>query len=152
MEPATTTTTTQFLVQNSLTFVAAALGAIFGAFLTRWTDRYKHLQELRTTAYVDFIRGVSTLAVVQRDTVRNEQTFLEARAATITVADAKARIAIYGSKAVVRALSQFLDGGAVLDTEERLRKFAEICVLMRNEGNTLLQRGAFEDVHKLLFS
>jgi len=53
---------------------------------------------------------------------------------------------------VVRALSRFLDGGAVLNTEERLRTFAEMCVLMRNEGNTWLQHAAFEDLHKLLFS
>jgi hypothetical protein len=145
-------TSTQLLIQTSLTFVAGALGAIFGAFLTRWTDRYKRLQELRTAAYVDFIRGIAALAAVQRDAVRNEQSFLEERTASITVADAKARIAIYGSKAVVNALSRFLDGGAVLATEERMHKFAEMCVLMRNEGNTWSQGTAFEDVHKLLFS
>jgi hypothetical protein len=135
-----------------LTFVAAALGAVFGAFLTRWTDSYKRLQELRTSAYVDFLRGIAALAAVQRDSLRHDQSFLEERNAKITVADAKARIAIYGSKAVVNALSRFLDGGAALDTEERMHKFAEMCVLMRNEGNTWSQRAAFEDVHKLLFS
>jgi hypothetical protein len=145
-------TLTQLFTQTSLTFVAAALGAIFGAFLTRWTDRYKRLQELRTAAYVDFIRGIAALAAVQHDTLRDDRNLLEERTAKITVADAKARIAIYGSKAVVKALSRFLDGGAVLDTEERMHKFAEMCVLMRNEGNTWSQRAAFEDVHKLLFN
>ncbi len=145
-------TLTQLLIQTGLTFVAAALGAIFGAFLTRWTERYKQLQELRTSAYVDLLRGIATLAIVQGDILRNEQSFLEERIAKISVADAKTRIAIYGSKAVVRSLSIFLDGPAKLDTTERMHKFAEICVLMRNEGNSLTQNVAFEDVHKLLFS
>lgn len=36
---------TQLLIQTAATFVAAGLGAIFGAFLTRRTERFKHLQE-----------------------------------------------------------------------------------------------------------
>jgi hypothetical protein len=41
----------QLLLQTAVTFVAAGLGAIFGAFLTRRTERFKHLQELRSAAY-----------------------------------------------------------------------------------------------------
>ncbi len=126
------------------------MGAIFGAFLTRWTDRYKSLQELRAAAYADFLRGVTALAIIQREAVRDGQSFLDERNSLMIVADAKARIAIYGGKAVVRALSTFLDGGAVLDTPERFHKFTEMCELMRKESNT--QRASFEDIHKLLFS
>jgi hypothetical protein len=52
----------QLLIQTAVTFVAAGLGAIFGAFLTRRTERFKHLQELRSAAYADFLRGVATAA------------------------------------------------------------------------------------------
>ncbi len=141
----------QLFVQTALTFVAAGLGAVFGAFLTRWTEKYKQLQSLRADAYVDFLRGVSKLGVVQKDAVRDKDSFLEERDAMITVADAKARIAIYGSREVVRSLSAFMDGGAVLNTSERLRSFAEICRLMRDEGSPRTQRVSFDDVHKLLF-
>jgi hypothetical protein len=103
-------TFTQLFTQTSLTFVAAGLGLIFGAFLTRRTERYKQLQSLRAAAYVDFLRGVSKLGIVQKESVR------------MTVADAKARIAIYGSRNVVRSLSAFMDGGAVLNTSERVAR------------------------------
>ena len=98
----------------------------------------------------DCLRGVTALAIIQREAVRDGQSFLDERNSLMIVADAKARIAIYGGKAVVRALSTFLDGGAVLDTPERVRKFTEMCELMRKESNT--QRASFEDVRKLLFS
>ena len=124
--------------------MAAGLGAIFGALLTRWTEKYKQLQSLRAAAYVDFLRGVSKLGVVQKDTLRDKDSFLEEREATIIVADAKARIAIYGSKEVVQSLSTFMDGGAVLDTGERLRSFAEMCQLMRNESSPRTQRVSFD--------
>jgi len=74
----------QLFVQTALTFVAAGLGAVFGAFLTRWTEKYKQLQALRAAAYVDFLRGVSKLGVVQKDAVRGKDSFLEERDAKIT--------------------------------------------------------------------
>jgi hypothetical protein len=125
----------QLFVQTALTCVAAALGAVFGAFITRWTDKYKQLLSLRAAADVDFLRGVAKLGIVQKDSLRDQESLMEERDGKITVADAKARIAIYGSRRVVRSLSKFMDGGAVLDTSERLRSFAEMCQLMRNEGS-----------------
>ena len=125
----------QLFVQTALTCVAAALGAVFGAFITRWTDKYKQLLSLGADAYVDFLRGVAKLGIVQKDSLRDQESLMEERDGKITVADAKARIAIYGSRRVVRSLSTFMDGGAVLDTSERQRSFAEMCQLMRNEGS-----------------
>ena len=43
-------TFTQLIIQTAVTFVAASIGAIFGAFLIRRTERFRHLQELRTAA------------------------------------------------------------------------------------------------------
>ncbi|HZS28451.1 MAG TPA: hypothetical protein VFB76_14570 [Candidatus Angelobacter sp.] len=140
----------QMFLQAVLTFVAAALGAIFGAFLTRWTERFKQLQSLRATAYVDFLRGVAKLAIVQKDAIRDKESFLEERDASITVADAKARIAIYGGPNVVKALSTFIKGGAVLNSPERMDSFAKMCTLMRNDSAN--EQVAIEDVRRLLFS
>jgi hypothetical protein len=53
---------TQLIAQTALTFIAATVGAFLGAFLTRRTERFKHLQELRSAAYSDFIRGVADAA------------------------------------------------------------------------------------------
>ena len=57
---------TRFLIQTAVTFVAAGLGAILGAilgaFLTRRTERFKHLQELRSAAYAIAFAGLQEWA------------------------------------------------------------------------------------------
>jgi len=140
----------QLFVQTALTFVAAGLGAIFGAFLARRTERYKQLQGLRAAAYVDFLRGFAKVAITQNDGVRDERSFLEERDGMITMTDAKARIAIYGSEEVVHAVSAFISRGSQTHTSEGMRALTEVCELMRNEGFS--ERASSEDVNRLLFS
>jgi hypothetical protein len=140
----------QLFVQTALTFVAAGLGAIFGAFLTRRTERFKHLQELRSAAYVDFLRGFAKVGRAQSDTMRDERSNLEELEGRVIVTDSRSRIAIYGSEAVVRSLAKFVDLGTQSRTPEGMRAFAELCVLMRMEA--VGQSAPFEDIMKVLFS
>jgi len=51
------------IIQTGVTFIAASLGAIFGAFLTRRIEQFKHLQELRSKAYADFLRGSAKVVI-----------------------------------------------------------------------------------------
>lgn len=98
-------TLTQLLLQTAVTFVAASIGAIFGAFLTRRTERFKHLQELRSAAYADFLRGFAKVAIAQNDTLKDERSRLEERDGAVMVSDSQARITIYAGHDVVGALS-----------------------------------------------
>src|ERR1700733_14780617 len=100
----------QLLVQTAVTFVAASLGAIFGAFLTRRTEMFKHLQELRS-AYVNFLRAFARAGRAQSDKMQGERRALEELEGRVVVTDARSRIAIYGGKAVVQALSKFISLG-----------------------------------------
>ena len=62
---------TQLIIQTAVTFVAASVGATFGAFLTRRTEKFKHLQELRSAAYADFVRSIASAAErAQSDGIR----------------------------------------------------------------------------------
>jgi hypothetical protein len=126
---------TPLLIQTAMTFVAAGLGAILGAFLARRTERFKHLQELRSTAYADFLRGVATAAE---------------KGGTALVADARARIAIYGGKNVVRSLSEFIALGAQTHNPQGMQAFAELCMAMRSEAD--MELTPFDDISRLLFS
>ncbi|MGB7585521.1 MAG: hypothetical protein WBM11_11795 [Terriglobales bacterium] len=123
---------TQLLVQTVVTFVAATLGAFLGAFLTRRTERFKHLQELRSASYTDFLRGVANAA-----------------GGKALVADARARIAVYGEESVVRSLSHFLALGGQTQNDEGTRAFAELCQSMRAE--TGRESVPVEDIMRLLF-
>ncbi len=126
---------TQLLIQTAVTFVAATSGAFLGAFLTRRTERFKHLQELRSAAYTDFLRGVANAA---------EQS------GRALVADARARISIYGGRSVVRSMSKFIALGGQTRNPEGMQAFAEVCRLMRVE--TGRETVPVEEITKLLFN
>lgn len=129
----------------------AAIVSISIVFLGRRSETRKHLESLRTTAYVDFVRGVAGLAVLQKRPVDSKEDFLKGNELIMLVADAKARIALYGSKSVVSSLAKFLRGGVVLDTPERAREFTAICQKMRTDTRPRLANVTDDDAHFLLF-
>jgi hypothetical protein len=139
------------LVSALLSAFVAATVSLVVVFLGRRTDTIKLQQSLRTTAYVDFIRGVAGLALLQKDTLLDEKHFREGRALETLVADAKARIAIYGGREAVAALAHFLRGGGVLDSPQSTKEFASICQLFRNDGRPKLGSVSEADMHFLLF-
>jgi len=107
------------------------LGVVVGASLQFWFSRFSEerrgRQTLRSQAYVDFIKAVSSLAAAQR-TARQP----EIDATLVQLTDAKARIVVYGSRDVVLALSEFQRQGARLHTEG-IRSFITLCQRMRAE-------------------
>jgi hypothetical protein len=125
----------QLIDQTAVTFVAATLGAFLGAFLTRRTERFKHLQELRSAAYIDFVRGVANAS--------------HQSGGVAQVADARARIAIYGGESVVRSLSEFIARGGQTTNQNGMRAFAELCQAMRAE--TGRESVSFEYINRILF-
>ena len=130
----------------------AAIVSLAIVFLTRRSEAIKHFESIRTTAYVDFIRGIAGLAIMQRSPVQEgKEQFLRGMESKILVADAKARIAIYGSEPVVSLLANFLRGGAILDTPERAREFTAVCQKMRSDGRPRPKKVTDEDIHFLLF-
>ena len=135
-----------------LTAVIAAIVSLTVVFLTRRSETIKHFESIRTAAYVDFIRGIAGLAIMQRSTVQEgKEQFLRGMESKIFVADAKARIAIYGSEPVVSSLANFLRGGTILDTPERAKEFTAVCQKMRCDGRPRPKKVTDEDIHFLLF-
>lgn len=137
---------TQLVAQTAVTFIAATAGAFLGALLTRWTEKFKHLQELRSAAYVDFLRGFAKVAVAQKDGRRDD---IQEREGITLVADSKARIGIYGSKAVVQALADFAGRGNQTQTPEGRKALIDMWVVMRRES--VGGDEEYESINKLLF-
>jgi hypothetical protein len=134
--------------------IAAAVAAIVSVsihFLTRRSETIKHVQSLRTAAYVDFIRGVSALASIAHEPVQSKEHFMKEWESRLLLADAKSRIAIYGSKAVVSSLANFLRGGVLLDSPERMKAFTGVCQTMRTDSRPGPGSATDQDVHFLLF-
>ena len=131
--------------------VIAAVVSLAVVFLSRRSETKKHLESLRTTAYVDFVRGVAGLAVLQKGPIDSKEEFLKGAELTILVADAKARIALYGSTSVVSSMANFLRAGVVLDSPERGKEFTAICQKMRGDTRPRPGRVTDHDAHFLLF-
>lgn len=140
------------LLQYFVPALIAAIVSISVVFLGRRSETKKHFELLRTTDYVDFIRGIAGLANFQKHPLdSDEEDFLKGKELIMLVADAKARIALYGSRSVASSLAQFFRAGVVLDTPERGREFTAICQKMRADTRPRPGRIADNDAHFLLF-
>jgi hypothetical protein len=113
-------------------WLVALLGAVVGAALGRWTQRAKHNEELRSTAYADYLRAVAAAA--------HAQSVEDQRGALRDGADAKARIAVYGSGDVIRSLARFEESGANLASERARAPFVAIVSAMRPRGDSVSDR------------
>lgn len=109
------------------------LGVVLGAALQFWvsraTDREKHAETLRSQAYADYLRAVAAAAYLRSDE--------DLRDAHRDAADAKARMAIYGSASVIKALSRFEDVGAVIADEPSAQAFIRLVSSMRSGGSAV---------------
>jgi len=111
---------------------SAIIGALLGAaaayvFGLRIESR-KNYSRLRTDAYIDFIKSVAGIAIAQRNTDAAKEA-----EATASLADAKTRIAIYGSPEAATALATFFRQHGTLDTTAALSSFVNLVSLMRSE-------------------
>ena len=115
----------------STAFVALLplLGVVVGAALHYWFSRTaeskKQVEILRRQSYADYLRAVANAAHAQSADAR--------RAAAADAADAKARIAVYGSSSVVDALARFEEAGPILDNPTSVDCFLNLALAMRSE-------------------
>src|SRR2546423_4325963 len=93
-----------------LPLVGVALGAAPQFWLSRAAERGKHIEALRSEAYSDYLRAVAAAGHL-----RSDDDLVAARKAA---ADAKARIIVYGSSSVIKALARYEESGAVLNNEQ----------------------------------
>lgn len=141
--------TAQLLIQTGVTFIAAGLGAIIGAFLARRNERFKHVLELRSTAYADFLRGFARVGRAQVDGGKDARSNLEELEGRAMITDSRSRIVTYGSAAVVRSLAKFVRRGMQTLNPEGMEAFAEMSSLMRAEA---AQQGVpLDDIKSVLF-
>jgi hypothetical protein len=129
----------------------AALFSIFGAiigawlqyFFTRQVDNQKHRREVRTAAYIDYLKCVCEHANLGRQ--RQSQ---EGRELAAKTAEAKCRITLYGSSSAVAAFAEFERMGATMNTPEQCKAFTQMVVTMRNDsiGGRQVEMGDLEAV------
>ena len=106
---------------NEWTAILPLAGVLVGAIMQHWFARAaetsKQVGLLRSAAYVDYLRAVARLAHASTNEQRST--------ALLEATDAKARIAIYGTTPVVRALARLEEGGPALDNADSMQRFVE---------------------------
>ena len=135
------------------TIIASAIWPIIGLFVgaglqywaSRASDARRALRELRTTAYVDYLRCVSESAH-SKSSDKPQLALIRQRAA-----DAKTRICIYGELAVVEALSIFERGGATTVTDTGRKNFLKLCEQMRIGSANNASNVSRENLDVILF-
>jgi hypothetical protein len=117
-------------------------GVVVSVILQFWFncegERRKCLDVLRAQSYVDYLHSVATAAHANAPG--------EQQIACETVADAKARIAGYGTANVVVALARFERAGAVLNNDLSSQAFAELVSAMRQKDGKV----GIEDIQVVL--
>ncbi len=114
-------------MRDLLIGVLPVLGVVVGAFLqyvmTRSKDREAHIATLRHETYSDYLRAVSAIAIDR--TPENVGQLV----------DAKSRMAIYASNAVIQRLAEFEISGATLADPRGREAFVSLAAQMRAEGS-----------------
>jgi len=109
--------------------VFSILGIVVGASLqylfSRFLEERKHKRLLQTEAYADFLRSVAE--ATHLDSSVNEGQ-VHAR-----IADARARIGLYGSPDVVRLLAEFERAGNAIISKEQHESFVLLIQAMRGD-------------------
>jgi len=112
-----------------LPLVGVALGAALQFLFSRAAERDRQSNSLRSQAYADYLRAVSAAAHLRSDE--------DLRDAHRNAAEAKARIAVYGSASVLKALARFEETGAVIGDGPSKRAFISLVSTMRNGGSAV---------------
>lgn len=122
-----------------LPLVGVVLGAGLQFLLSRAATREQRAATLRAQAYADYLRAVAASGHLRSDE--------DLRDAHRDAAEAKARIAVYGSTDVINALARFEESGAVLSSAAASRAFASLVAAMRSGAG----RVSDHDLKLLLF-
>lgn len=113
------------LLTTALPLIGVAVGATLQYFFSRSAESRKQLRLLQSQAYVDYLRAVTKSA---HATLPDS-----ARSAMVEAADAKARLAVYGTPSVIAALARFEEVGAVLDNPSAIGAFVALVGAMRQK-------------------
>ena len=133
------------IVVGVFTVIGVGLGAFLTYLFSKRSEFEKHLKQLETQAYVDFIKAVAGISSAQREKDTKKQIEHE-----LLMSDAKARICIYGKSEVIMSIASFWRKGAGL-SEEGSRNFLEVIKSLRKASTPGNKELTKEDMNQLLF-
>lgn len=121
------------LLIGFLSFLGVIIGASLQYFFTRHIENQRHLRELRSNAYMDYLKCVCEQAQFKFKPDSKDRMELFSR-----IADAKYRICLYGSNETINSFAHFEKLGATINSDEQMQTFTKMVSIMRTDsGNEL---------------
>lgn len=114
-----------------LSFLGVIIGATLQYFFTRHIENQRHLRDLRSKAYMDYLKCVCEQAQFRLLPGTKEQKELFTR-----TGDAKARICLFGSRDAVLAFSRFEVLGAAMVSKDQRAAFTQMVSVMRTDSGS----------------
>ena len=133
------------MLTGLLSFLGIIIGASLQYFFTRHIENQRHLRDLRSKAYMDYLKCVCEQACLRP--TENSQGKKELFSRT---GDAKARICLYGSNKAISSFSCFEKLGASMNTIEQREAFTNMVAVMRTDSGSELGAEAVDIKNVLL--
>jgi hypothetical protein len=112
-------------------FLGIVIGASLQYIFTRHIENQRHRRELRSKAYMDYLKCVCEQAQFRFKENTKDRAELYSR-----TADSKARICLYGSVKSIHAFSMFEKLGASMNTAEQREAFTNMVSIMRHDSGS----------------
>lgn len=115
------------ILGTTMPIIGILVGAFIQSFFARRMESKKQSLTFKSQAYIDYLKAFSESAHI--DHLQNEQIVSIFERA----ANAKNRIAIFGSEEVIEKLSSFIEKGENLGSSEAKSCFMALCMAMRKD-------------------
>ena len=129
-----------------ISMLSVVIGASLQFWFSRSSAKWSHIQDKRTQAYVDFLKAVAGLAQAQK--FKDEKTELDFAS---LLADARARITVFGHSEVINALAKFDKSDRVLESQITQQAFIQFILTMRKVSNVDVAPISGVELYLILF-
>ena len=128
------------IVVGLISIFSVVVGALLQNHFSKLANAEKAFSDARNEAYADFLGGVAAASIGT-----------DRAAALLRATDAKTRIAVYGSNAVLQCLADFEKAGSKLQDVDGQKIFLKIIQTMREETKSREIKLSPESIGLVLF-
>lgn len=121
------------LTMGLISFSGVIIGALLQYIFTKHIENMRHLRDLKSNAYRDYLKCVCENALLKYGKISNENNVLQSK-----IADAKSRICLYGSNDAIESFSTFEKLGATLNTDKQQEAFTNMVAIMRKDSGSII--------------
>ena len=119
------------MIQSIIALICVMSGASLQFYFSRQNETKKQNDLLKFSAYADFFRGLAGSSISHKNP--NKEKEMEFK---IQIADAKARISVYGDDSVIEKIAYYLRMNEVLSSPDSEKALVDIIVEIRKKHNS----------------